>query len=361
MVLQIGEGPGGLVMVPSRYDSVTPVPALFRSESLGVEVTIPNDLPEELRELVKRELLPQIDTEVERQRIAPLWLAAGYGTDRYLPLLHDLDGYAFAAIYRPDAGLRECLYLHENVTNLAPWLRYAFKRWAEESPEIFPSQPEWRGQPTWMTARELRAADDLATKQREFEAVVAEHQRGVELAHESLSHARDDSDRHERLLLTAEGTDLEEAVMSTLRELGFAVRLMDTELTAGQARKEDLRVSQEQWTAVCEVKGYGKGAKASDLNRFTNIVGMYTMEIGSMPNAMWYVVNQFRFDPPDSRSLALASHEDQLGVFAAGSGLVIDTRDLFQLSKAVSSGKLTRDSARQLMMTASGRFRYSGG
>ena len=156
----------------------TLTPSLIRAENVGVEIEIP-DLPDdELRELVKRELLPHIDPRVHKRRIAPDSLADGSPVDEYCALLRDLDHFAFAAIYRPASGLYECLYLPETIGNLAPWLLFAFKRWAKDLPEVFPVQPEWTTQPTWMTQREELAAKDLDAKRAEMQAIVAAQQAG---------------------------------------------------------------------------------------------------------------------------------------------------------------------------------------
>ena len=117
---------------------------------------------------------------------------------------------------------------------------------------------------------------------------------------------------------------------------------------------------QGDWTALSEVKGYIKGAKASDLGSFTKFTGLYVKETGAIPDAMWYIVNQFRFDHPDSRPQALSGHDDEVAVFADQHGLVIDTRDLFRLQKAVASGSLDKAAARLLLTESTGRLEYNG-
>ncbi|GBG35816.1 hypothetical protein [Mycobacterium montefiorense] len=349
-VLQIGGDPIGGVASRQTYAS-----ALSLTDHIGEELEIPDRLPDDLRELVKRELIPLVDPQVDRSRISPTRLATN--DERYLPLLHDLDGYAFAALYLPPLGIHACLYLPGNTVNLAPWLLYAFRLWSDDLPDIFPSQPEWTSNPTWMTAEELSAQSDAAEKRAEEQRVMAEQRALVEGSEASLAQIRERVDASERQLLTADGPPLVAIVHQTLEEmLEFEVTNVDDGLAEGQAKKEDLRVADDGWIALCEVKGYTRGAKLSDLQKLTGWATLYAAEAGRPPNAMWFVANQFRGTDPSTRQPLLQGAEEYLEVFGQQGGLAIDTRDLFRLRKAVASGSVSAEDARAMLMGSTGRF-----
>ena len=52
--------------------------------------------------------------------------------------------------------------------------------------------------------------------------------------------------------------------------------------------------------------------------------------------------------------------EEDVALFAEANGLVIDTRDLFRLSRAVTDGVVRPESAREMLKTTSGVFEFSG-
>jgi hypothetical protein len=318
--------------------------SLFRTEHVGDELEIPDDLPAELEELVKRELRPLINPREDRLRIAPTRLAAGGSSNgNYLPLLLDLDRYALAALYRPPGRSVEYLFLPENISDIAPWLLYMFKRWAEALPDVFPSQPEWTSNPMWMTAEELSALSNVAERRADEERVVAEQRALVAVAEASLETTRESVDASERQLLTAGDTPLVDIVHQTLEMFGFEVTNVDDGLAEGQAKKEDLRVADGGWLAICEVKGYSKGGKLVDLQKLNGFATLYAVETGSAPSAMWFVVNQFRGTDPSSRPQLLQGADEYLQVFAHQGGLAIDTRDLFRIRKALASNARRED------------------
>jgi hypothetical protein len=53
--------------------------------------------------------------------------------------------------------------------------------------------------------------------------------------------------------------------------------------------------------------------------------------VGQFPSAQWYIVNQFIERDPGTRPRPLASNTAEASEFAADSGLVVDTIDLFTL------------------------------
>jgi hypothetical protein len=72
-------------------------------------------------------------------------------------------------------------------------------------------------------------------------------------------------------------------VHQTLELFGFEVTNVDEGLAEGQAKKEDLRVEDGDWIALCEVKGYSKGGKLADLQKLNGFGTLYAVETGRPP------------------------------------------------------------------------------
>lgn len=276
--------------------------------------------------------------------------------DRFLPLLHDLDNYALAAVYNPPRGGRQCLYLPDVIADLAPWLLLAFSMWSTELPEVFPAEPEWTSNPEWMTDSELRAKAQLDAQRAEAERIISEAQASIAVAEKTLLELREEVGESERLLLTGTDTPLVDVVHKTLEAFGFDVTDVDAGLAAGQAKKEDLRVADGDWISLCEVKGYTKGAKLGDLGKLQGYATLFAAETGRPPEAMWYVVNHWRETDPSSRAKLLQGGEEYIETFAEQGGLVVDTRDLFRLRKAVEAGSINAEDVRESLKRSRGRF-----
>ena len=138
-------------------------------------------------------------------------------------------------------------------------------------------------------------------KRAEAERVIAENQAAVADAETSLRQIRESVDASERLLLTGIGRPLVAIVHKILESFGFEVIDVDEGLGEDQPKKEDLRVSESGWLALCEVKGYSKGGKLKDLWDLNRFSALYAVETGQLRAAMWFVVNQFRATDPSSR------------------------------------------------------------
>ena len=126
---------------------------------------------------------------------------------------------------------------------------------------------------------------------------------------------------------------------------------------------EDLRLSdpdEPAWTNITEVKGLTGGAKLSDLQRFGRYAGLFLRRTGEFPKSRWYLVNQFLGADPDTRPPPLVGAEDDVQVFAEDGGLVIDTRELFQLVRAVEQGRIDQAAARRLLRSSTGVFQFDG-
>ncbi|MGK8490429.1 hypothetical protein [Nocardia asiatica] len=347
----LSSGPDGGMMRGYKFE-----PAFERVSVRGSELVIPDDLDPDWRELAKTTLLPLLATEPLPRTGFRRWEDADQPRGYVMPLITDLDGAVLAMRYQPPVGPLDCLYLPHAIEDLTPWVLAAFRAWAESAPDIFPSEPEWTSDRHWMTTGELNAHEEVSSLRSAMRQAMADMQAKLDEAETRLQEVRAAAHDAERLLLTGTGAPLVTAVHDALVRLGFAV--LDMDATGAREKREDLRVSDGDWVAICEVKGYGKGASTTDLLKIGRFESLFTRETGDLPDAKWYVANQFRDRNPSTRQPMLKGQDDSVEEFASESGLVLDTRELFQLDKAVASGRLGKDEARRILREAKGRFLF---
>jgi hypothetical protein len=257
----------------------------------------------------------------------------------------------------PNAGELWCLPT-DALVKAAEWIGAAVRHWRAAGRDAFQALASWRDDPAWRTHGEDVATAAVVQRASEIEVIKAQLAEELETLAAQLQAAREDADTHERRLLTAQSEELVEEVARTLRYLGFTVVDADGLPEHSQGRKqEDLRVSDGDWVAVAEVKGYARSnAKARDLLQLGKAARVFAVHEKREPDAQWYFVNQSFETSPNDRAAPLASAREELEIFAADSGLVIDTRDLFRLHKAVEAGVVSKDRARQALRDATGVF-----
>jgi hypothetical protein len=232
--------------------------------------------------------------------------------------------------------------------------------WRELSPDRFPAPPDWRVVSEWQSAQELAAIEHLATLRLEREATVARLSQQEDQAETERKLASEVADASLRRLLTDQGPTLVNEVLETLIELGFAPQDMDSVHPAGD-RREDLRITTPDdptWEAIAEVRGYQAGAKVNDFLRLSRFAVRYAAEKQRSPSAIWYIANIFIRQSPSERPPMLDSSNDEVEEFSNAGGLVVDTRDLFRLRRAVQDGHLDKVAARRLLTAKTGRFKY---
>ncbi|MGK8559474.1 hypothetical protein [Nocardia gipuzkoensis] len=323
----------------------------------GHELVIPPNLSDARADFVKRHLVPALPDEPFERRVVERPPSAD--DDNWVPLLENADGKPIAVIYRPQRGAREVWYLPEQaISILDRAIHLAFEEWNGEDPKLFPSSPKWTSDVRWMPAEQqtqieaVRARIDEA--RREVETLTA----SIAANEVELDKLTRDLERSpQRQLLTDNDETLVQAVMHTLTGLGFDVVDLDSQLAEGEPRMGDLSVSDGDWTAIAEVKGYTKGAKSNDLLTVAKHRRVYEKTHPDVQR-MWYVVNSFRLDSPDSRPKILDGADEHVEDFAHDDGLVIDTRDLFDLLKQMKTGDLAAESAREALKAATGRFAW---
>lgn len=239
---------------------------------------------------------------------------------------------------------------------LREWSQFAFARWRADEPTQFPVSAEWVKADQWSSVSEISARGQLIEFDRaEVERREAQNQERARM--EEVLSAAESRGTSWRALLTETGDDLVSAVKEALETLGFAVLDSDELPQHKGAKREDLRVTDGEWTALAEVKGYTGAAKSNDLTQVTRAAVAYAMTEQREPDALWYIPNPERTTDPAQRALALVAREDDLTAFGRNhQGCLIDTRDLFALRQRVATGIITAHNARRELKRASGRY-----
>lgn len=368
-VLQFGGSPVSLWEAPSSFG--TPGPTL--SESHGDELHIPPACPTNLRGLVGDTLSPLFEGQGSRRTVLQqTWDRQTQNPTTFTPLLTTSDQKPLAAIYRhPDIAEVWWLPVNERdaeTFDFAAWISAALDAWHRDDPERFPGPPDWARSKEWMTREELQLQVAVEQAQAELERQQVELGEKIAAAESALAEAQARHDIKERILLTGQSDELVDAVHSMLDGLGFDVEDVDKKRaaedreTGGMPRPklEDLRVTDldTSWRALAEVKGYVGGGKTNDFQKIGRFIGLYQAQnSGSLPDATWYVVNQFLSRPPDTRPQLMENQAEDVDAFAESfNGVLVDTRDLFVLCQRVARDEVTKEEARRMLMSAQRHF-----
>lgn len=322
-------------------------------EVWGAEVYLSDEAPDGWRDELKASVIaPLRETDLPRRAIASDAMALQVVT----PLVQDADGNIFAAVYHCQGGPKEVIFLPDSTQPSRAWVTLAFERWALEDPETYGSASDWESREEWMTAPERAAAGGLSVAEQALELETVRLEQAVALARQELAARKAEASRASRRLLTETADELADAVADALASIGFRIDKVDDE--GGRHKVEDLHIFDDDWVCLGEVKGHGKGATTTDVLKILRFQNLYQQRSGDLPNALWYIVNQFRDRDPSTRRLALRGQDDDVQEFAESNGVVVDTRDLFRLHRDVSLGTLAAEHARSLLREARGRFSY---
>lgn len=328
--------------------------------SVGNEVHIADGLDQRIVRLLASDIGPAASARGAHQGIA-----VGYGSNRY-PLRHGMvtpwllvgDAVIACEFERRDGDGSRCWVLPDYADVLA-WANLAQSCWGEVAPDRFPSRSNWLTERRWWNASEKAAADEVARLEEHRTSVLRELRAAETAADDVLTTAHQTADEHERRLLLSQGNDLVTVVTECLEDLGFEVDDMDSHWPSGQ-RSEDLRirhVAHGTWEAICEVRGYQRGAALSDLMRLQRFAHLYERDGGHAPSACWYVVNPLIGEDPAARPQVLRSNEDEVDLFVKSySGALIDTARLFELWISVQEGAVARDAAAARLVNLVGRL-----
>jgi hypothetical protein len=325
-------------------------------------------LDDEVSRLVVERLIPIVQRRASHQyfEAEPTFsvdpMRARRTADAWLrPLLRADSGKLLAATYRRGIDGGQAWLLPEDVGDLLPWAMAALRSWNRQDLVRFPIAPGWEADTQWQTPEERATKAQLTKLRQERAEVVQEFDKREKALVDQLAAASEQADRQDRAILTERGGSLVAVVARFLRELDFEVEEMDEQRPSGD-KLEDLRVRVSEdpnWIALAEIRAYGGGAHANDLQRIARFALRHTQEHGVPPTARWYVVSQFVGQDPASRPSPLSTNPDDLRTFAEDRGLIIDTATLFRLVLAVRLGQLDASSARTLLRSAVGAFEFS--
>jgi hypothetical protein len=241
-------------------------------------------------------------------------------------------------------------------SHLKEWLLFAIRRWRTFDSEAFPEKPEWASRAEWSVREELDAREALNA----FDRAESDRLAGVEVERSRLvrhiESARKSGDDH-RAMLTSTGAELVAEVAGAFRSLGFTIIDADDLPQHKGMKREDLRIIDSKWVALAEVKGYSGAAKSNDLLQVSGAVRPFMLAEKRAPDAVWYIVNAYRWVDPSQRPVALTERNADVSTFGEmHDGTVIDTRDLFRLCRSVEMGDLSQQQARDKLKNASPRF-----
>lgn len=340
----------------------------YSGYSKATEFVFPDDLPAGLARLIETDLLPKVKQREKNAVVCSDWVygnGAGSGARpveylNFKKFLSTTERNHLAGSVSRNGGRAEAWSLPFADLNVVAWVKAALKQWHKKDPIRFPINPGWEHQSEWMTQVESELAGKIDQLLQERHAYLAQSEGQERQLRAHLQQATMAADSGERRLLTAQDESLVEAVAAAFRELGLETQDMDQVFPAND-RREDLRVrvpGDTEWVAICEVKGYYKGAKINDLLKVGRFRARFIQEQQRAPGACWYVVNSYVQDDPTVRGKPLGANSEEVETFAEDGGLVLGTADLFRLLMAVRTGKLSAADAQSRLRKATGVFEF---
>jgi hypothetical protein len=322
---------------------------------------VPDDLPDGLRRLVMSELIPYLRDRSFRPylRLRSVGPVKANGFLRTLPFVVDAEQNIIAGAFEHHEN-RWCWALPYVPDHAELWFAAALEDWHQRTPELVPMTSRWATRETWMTQKEVAIRADLEALDQERTRLIEKlNLRELELrAAQSTTSAV--VDRGIRQLLTGQAERLVMATIDALRQLEFDVENVDGDLPP-DTDSEDLRLRDPHdptWTNITEVRGYADAAKPDDLQRIAQFAQHFSNRTGSLPASCWYIVNQFFSADPDFRPPPLEERQEIIKLFEKIGGLVLDSRELFQLVRAVDASRMTSAEARRMLRRSTGIFKF---
>jgi len=244
------------------------------------------------------------------------------------------------AVYflREDTGLGVS-WLPSVDTNQAAWVELLVTEWAQSNKDTFPSFGDWIDSPEWMVAEEEQILSQIQTLVQKKQKVAIKIDNKIGKLTSELAIARENANKGQRRLITAQGDELVDEVAKTLEDIGFNVTPVD-KLVGKKPRREDLRLRHvgkggEEWSAIVEVHGHARsGGRTGDLLRLSRFAGLYEKETGQAPDKRIYIVNGELELLPSQRQEPLASATEDVQIFSESGGILIWSIDLFRALKA---------------------------
>ena len=312
-----------------------------------------DDVPDELAHLVATTLIPYF------QRLADdrYWTLRCSPRLTHLALATDGDKHPLGLIYqRPPSALPRIpnrtpqplgtaqwelpaaggvrIVVPLDVARRDVWTQQTLRYLARIDPDRCGGLRDWDDDPRWQTTAEHAARQALDGHLEARTAAITRLDATTNQLTATASAARDAGRAGPLRLLTGNGDELVAATRDALRAVGFEITEPDEDPARDGDKLEDLQLrdpAAPAWVCLIEVRGYGGGAKVTDLIRIGRFCERYAAATGAEPTSRWYIVNHFRNDPPEHRPTPLTSNPSDVAVFTGAGGLVIDSRALFQL------------------------------
>ncbi|MEV0957438.1 hypothetical protein AB0I97_16420 [Streptomyces sp. NPDC049951] len=328
-------------------------------QKISQEIRRVRGLPERIATLVHEKLEPVLMGRLSHTLFGRSYTSRDSSVPDLEPFITTPEGDILAGRYKRSENSEAWVIPHD-TPDLIDWVNGALAEWHSISPERFPGLPDWSQQPEWMTFEERDIASKIVEVGERRRKVLADLAARESELKEQLSAAVETANGSARALLTSQSDALKEAVIDALRALGFTVYDAD-ESAAPDDHLEDLHIKDPDrldWIALGEVKGYARGAKTEGMTQFLRFNMRYVARTKDVPNANWYIVNQFMNRDPSTRQKVLHGKDEDVEAFGAANGLVIDTVELFKLLLRVTEGVVTSKEARCLLMESTGRFTF---
>ena len=341
-----------------KVDPQLPLTRIDRDEDVpGHQVRRVENLPEALQELVQRDLVPAVE-----DRHFQFGLRLGdepdgrpSGLKSFRPFLVGPSELVLACSYvRLDGS--QCWVVPDDVPDLQRWFELALNEWHVTQPQTFPGVSAWQTAQKWMTADEMRLANELKQLEEEFAAKQAAYVASKSVIEHALEDQRVSTDAGRRVLLTGQDDALQNATLEALSNLGFDVEDMDR-VWPDRERREDFRIrdgADPEWLVIADVTGVQKGAKASKLQTISGYVTKFVLEERPI-NApgQWLLVNRLLDRDPEQRGDIFRA--DERTAFEAQDGLAIDTAALFLIVEGCGT-ESARAEARAWLRSARGEI-----
>jgi len=296
--------------------------------------------------------------DVDEKEFGELFTKTGNVLTNGAIVLEQSTNLPLAVMYlRESVNLHVCVLPNEMFS--IQWVDLLCNQWAKYHPDQFPNFGNWQKMPEWMTQQEISLA-------REIEKVEAQKEKAnrefalklAELSAEQISLA-ESSNKGLRKLITAQGRELVDEVVSVFRELGFDVQVIDDEIDSENSKLEDLRLTipdEKNWEAIVEVRGYTRSSgQTQDFQRLARFATHFLKEKGKLPDKRILVVNgETEILNPSNRQLPYSAAKNDLEAFAEDDGIVIWSLDLFRQVNRI--GEVPIDQLRKSIMESKGRW-----
>ncbi|KQY41486.1 hypothetical protein [Cellulomonas sp. Root137] len=373
------QSPAAPKVLPSSNRPVSERPTMHApwvaqvADVVSEELAIPEGVAGTVRDLIQDTLIPW----VVEQHPRPRWRAFRdfHSTTRsemsltgvrILLATGDLQRTLAFMAHRADNTARPLgilLALPVLPSRVEEWGRWFLEEVRAVSPHLFPRSVSWQADSTW-TPDDLRAAlDSLEELTARRQRIQAELEADELRARGAVGTATRAAEQGIWKLVTAQGEDLVTAVVDAFQFLGFDIQDSDALVKPGSPRMEDLQVRQPsapEWVALCEVKGYTKGASPKGVIQLTTRpVQAFVAANQRSPSALWFVANQWLEEPPDRRP-SLLGGDPVVDLIAGWGGAVIDTVDLLRALVNIQAGRATADEVALSLLDARGRWSWPG-